>query len=581
MFGGFSIRALFRSAIALIVAVMYLVIAAFYLVTSSVAIENNRVYNDGAFRYSLAGISTDCAVMLDVLLRLADSPQVSAYLGETDGEARYAAYLDARAVIDNVHIAHRGSFHNVALISAAGHKMGTELSILEILQQRSAQPDGTVHFFGINQGEDARYLVMGQSIFDDSPEKKYLGEVYLFANAEQINYFRLSGSNTAHLFYLLDRHMNVLSTNDYAFAETNFSAYADAIHPARDGMPRLDLHGREYAVYSGAVSEVGGQLIALVDEQSTLESLGLIRLAAAVIMLLLTAVFLAIYAFLNRGVVQPIHQLGAYMENVSFEGYRFLKGNVTPSGSSETRALAERFNEMMREIYSLTHRIFEKNTELYEAELSQNRLELDFLRSQINPHYLYNTIAAIRGYALAGGDGVVSRMLGNLARIFRYSVKDPQDVELREELDIVRAYLEIQRFRFEDTFVAEYDIPPDTEDCLVHKMLLQPVIENAVDHGLYGRKGGVLRISARAQGRTLAITIEDNGMGIAPDKLTDICGRLETGAVGEPGAIGIFNVNKRIKLRYGPGYGLSIDSGEGRTVVVLQLPVIRRGESDV
>ena len=242
--------------------------------------------------------------------------------------------------------------------------------------------------------------------------------------------------------------------------------------------------------------------------------------------------------------------------------------------------MAGEFNSMLRQIDTLTDRLLSANLALTRAELEKKKAELSYLRSQINPHFLHNTLETIRGAALIEKAEMTLDMVGSLARMFRYCVAGDDWVTLREEMQIISSYVHIQLIRFSSRFRVEYDLDEGALDALVPKMLLQPVVENAFHHGLEGREEqGTLRIDGHLANGVLTVTVGDNGRGMDESQLALVSRQLRDGegtsrGGGDgAGSIGLANVSNRIKLLYGEKYGVRITSEPARgTLVTLTLP---------
>lgn len=251
-----------------------------------------------------------------------------------------------------------------------------------------------------------------------------------------------------------------------------------------------------------------------------------------------------------------------------------LKERIDLSGYAEISMVATKFNQMMDQIDELTEDLIESNSQLYESEISKQRAEMAFLNSQINPHFLYNTLECIQGIAANKGVHEIKDMTAALSQIFRYSIKGGEEVSVREEFGIVERYLLIQKIRFEDRFDVIYEVDEQLLDYKIKKMLLQPIVENAVFHGLeLMMERGLLHIQlCILEEKKLLMKIVDNGMGIKEERLLHIRKELDDVEKREE-AIGLINVHKRIVLAYGKGYGLQIESEENKgTVVTLLLP---------
>lgn len=223
-----------------------------------------------------------------------------------------------------------------------------------------------------------------------------------------------------------------------------------------------------------------------------------------------------------------------------------------------------------------------KNIELNERMQTEleTRLELlktaqiTMLQMQINPHFLYNTLDTIKWMALdlTGDDNSVSEAVGSLAKLYRLNVNTGDYmISLKEEMEQAKNYINILMLRYEDLFKVVWDIDEDALSCTVLRLSMQPVIENAVYHGLKPiRKNGVLTVRGfRADGK-VAVVIQDNGVGIPKDELEKLNRELSENPVtaDENGHIGIYNVNRRIKLIYGGSYGVFVSSEENKGTIV-------------
>ena len=200
------------------------------------------------------------------------------------------------------------------------------------------------------------------------------------------------------------------------------------------------------------------------------------------------------------------------------------------------------------------------------------KAEFDLLQAQINPHFLYNTLDAIVWSAEAGNEKQVVKMVGSLSEFFRSSLnKGKEIVTIREELSHVRSYLEIQQIRYQDILDYEIDVPEELYINEIPKITVQPVVENALYHGIKEKRGGgKISVTGREDGGDYIITVTDNGIGMEPDRLKEVRDGLTDSSPDSKKIYGLYNVNQRIKLDFGDEYGLSIDSvyDEGTTVTI-------------
>lgn len=230
----------------------------------------------------------------------------------------------------------------------------------------------------------------------------------------------------------------------------------------------------------------------------------------------------------------------------------------------------------------------EEKAEITNA-LVNTQAEMSALQNQINPHFLYNTLDTIRGQALMDGSTTVADMAEALSVLFRYSISNNgQLVSLRDELYCVDKYISIQQIRFRGRFQMEKKIDPELLDCLIPRLTLEPIVENAIFHGLESTtSGGTITITVNNCGEYMVINIGDNGIGIDEEALTRINEYLQdekvyTGRVATGHGLGIalVNVNKRIRLTFGKAYGLSVSSVPRMgTDVAIILPIMFHRET--
>ncbi|MEW9080081.1 sensor histidine kinase, partial [Terrisporobacter glycolicus] len=199
--------------------------------------------------------------------------------------------------------------------------------------------------------------------------------------------------------------------------------------------------------------------------------------------------------------------------------------------------------------------------------------ELSFLQAQINPHFLYNTLSGIRFLISMEKNEEAEEMLYRFTKLLRAILpKASEMITLREEIENIRNYGELQQMRYPNTFVIEYDIDETILDFKVPSFILQPILENAILYSMEKENNfGNIKVTAFEENEYIKIIIEDNGIGMSKDKLINV---LNKGA--SINSIGVTNVNERIQLNYGIKYGLKIESIEGKgTKVIFMLPNLR------
>jgi len=270
-------------------------------------------------------------------------------------------------------------------------------------------------------------------------------------------------------------------------------------------------------------------------------------------------------------IASPIRKLE---RTVKLVGEGDLNTPIDVSGAYEVEQLSKRFNQMLQRIRQLMDQI------IYEQE-TKRKGELEVLQSQINPHFLYNTLNSVIRLAERGKTDEVVTMIQSLSRFFRISLsKGKNIITLQEELDHIRHYLVIQSFRFKNKFRYEIKAQEEVLQYQTIKLILQPIVENALYHGIEMMPDeGLIMIRAEKTEDNIVITISDNGLGMSQDTLNGI---LTGGSKSGSGSgVGVRNVDERIRLYFGREYGLSFESEieEGTTVTII-FPAVLKDEYD-
>ncbi|MFD2611149.1 sensor histidine kinase [Paenibacillus gansuensis] len=243
-----------------------------------------------------------------------------------------------------------------------------------------------------------------------------------------------------------------------------------------------------------------------------------------------------------------------------------LEGALEIDGKDEIAQLSRQFNAMVQSIQSLMTEVQESNRKNMILESKQNEIKLKMMASQINPHFLFNTLESIRMKAHLKGEREISQIVGLLGKLMRKNLEaGRRKTALSDELTIVRCYLEIQKFRYEDRLHYKLEIDPEAECAGIPPLIIQPLVENAVIHGLEGKEeGGTVTISVQAEGDRVHVSVADDGTGMGREQLDKLRGTLDAAEEEEQARIGLRNVHTRLKLSYAGNPGLDYDSIPGK-----------------
>jgi sensor histidine kinase YesM len=269
-------------------------------------------------------------------------------------------------------------------------------------------------------------------------------------------------------------------------------------------------------------------------------------------------------------IYRPVEQLSQTIIDIK-NGNTELRAK-TQGWSEELKVMGEEFNEMLDRIQTMVK-------EEYEAKVFMERTQYKVLQAQINPHFLYNTLDTMSGIAASQDCTLVSGLCQSLSAIFRYSldISDTQST-LQQEMAHVRNYLYVMDVRNGNTVKYTYRIDSDTLSDNIPRITLQPIVENALQHGLRNtrRKDKELIISASHRDDRLLITIEDNGAGMDAKAMNEQLDKADIGRIEMGRSIGVMNVNARVKSVYGEGYGIHYESSpEVGTKAVIVLPIVK------
>lgn len=283
---------------------------------------------------------------------------------------------------------------------------------------------------------------------------------------------------------------------------------------------------------------------------------------------ILTAVFDLILAYILSLILSnSIRKLCNQIDSFEIGSDKYIHIN-TKFVSKELQQLVNSYNK-------LNTRLVDSINQNYTIKLNEKQLKLQMLRSQINPHFLYNTLNSISSLANIHNIPEIKIIATSMSDLLRYNLKGNSVVKLKEELEQVQRYIAIQQIRFPNKFEFEYSISQNILEMYTPIFILQPIIENAILHGLDEiHTGGYISLTAYTDANIIHILVCDKGKGIEEHKLEELRSQLNKGSfILDNKAIGIFNVNQRIKSYYGNDFGLSIESAvnEG-TIIDISLP---------
>lgn len=338
-----------------------------------------------------------------------------------------------------------------------------------------------------------------------------------------------------------------------------------------DGTYEIHSNSQNETVIVGSVAYTGWKMIGVVPESVQAANYKNFRYYVFATVLVLMVMLLEGNQLVSRKISKPIRELDASVKAHEAGG----KPDIYIGGSSEIRHLGHSVQKSYEQIEKLMDEIIRQQNE-------RRKSELDALQSQINPHFLYNTLESINALAKIEGQEKISGAITELAGLLRASLPGAkQEISLRDELQYAGQYLSLQKLIKGDFLEWDITADPDVLECKVPKLILQPLLENAMKHGFAKSLDvAMLVIVAKEQNGKLLLQLCDNGVGMEKEVLRSI---LEENVQGQDREhIGIQSIQRRIRYLYGAGYGLDVQStpGEG-TVVNLSLPLNGKNQEEI
>ena len=410
-------------------------------------------------------------------------------------------------------------------------------------------------------------IVSGKKDFAEGSQYLIIDDIY--SGLEVLNQ-NASEKETRQIIEVAKRAMSTL--NNYV-DRLGLQIGQDA--PVSENEKLLEeIRGVSVLVYDVIQEFIFSEIQSIARANERLQQLGTVTTILEIVIFLLAIVF-AVYTFASvaENISDPILKL----KNLSVKIAKGdLEARAEPIDVDELRDLARSLNVMAGRIRGLIDENMEELRNLQKSEMKA-------LQAQIKPHFIYNTFDAIICLAESGNNEEVVNVAMALSNFFRISLSKGREwITVRQEVEHVKSYLTIQRVRYEGILDYSIEVDETLLDCPILKLLLQPLVENALYHGVKFRRtrGGLIALKGWTEHQKICFSVEDNGIGIEPDRLELIRQKLKSGDVSDDIGYGMFNVNKRIRLYYETDRGLEIESEIGHgTRVSFRVPL--RSERNV
>ena len=423
------------------------------------------------------------------------------------------------------------------------------------------------HIIETGYGGD-KVIVMAKALMDRTADFIY-GMIYFSISERDFSAFFDAYTSAGNEVVLLSQDGVILSSDRKSWlgdTEPDLLRYAQEMESKSLPYWNVDRMGKDLIVLSQYLPSLNSYVVNIIDKEI---AIGQLTDMDAIIfsVVLIVAVALIIVFVISRRMTKSLTRLVKQISTIS--KYEF-DHTVSVSGSYETRQLGQAFNSMLGELQVYVKR-------LIQTERQQRNAELEALQSQINPHFLYNTLASVKFMVQQGGKERAASTIHALISLLQNVVGDVSEtISLSQELVNTKNYVLINQARYGDRIKMHYFVAPDCLGCHVPKLIIQPFIENAFFHAFHSKGEGSIYFMASIDGDTLLCEVVDDGDGFDMKEREQRRLQKTTGKRQLFTGIGVKNVEERLKLLYGEHYGVVIDSvvGEG-TKVKIRIPIIK------
>ena len=498
----------------------------------------------------------------------------------SDQEIEMAKKQLQNTVFSNISVTEGCIVSASGIVIVSSDSVNTDYVYSLLNNEKSSYGKGT--FYVSSSDNVPNSIAVIRNIFDVETQKK-LGTIILFADKKNVTeIFKTDLYGGKEQYLLLDAsgelvfQSNKQSEIQYQIINRSMPKNSN-VHTST-----LNVKGENNKYIIKQSSESGWKAVVLVPEsilyKQSIDS-GNNILVYIFIIIVLGVVFTTVTTL---RITKPITRLTDAIDRVAAGDF---KHKIAFSEKNEITCIADNFNHMVDEIQDLTKKIFSTQQRLYETELESKQFELSLLQSQINSHFLYNTLSCIRAMARKGANEEVSAMINSIVNMLRYASNVQDKSVLQDEYQNIKHYFCIQRMRLGEQLQLIFDDNDDIIFCEVPKMILQPVVENSILHGFTNKKGEWrVRVRAERKGEQLKIVIADNGCGMSSERLEALNASLMAeksiySTVQEKHSIGLVNIQNRVRSLYGDAYGVQVRSWQNLgTAVIIRIPYKKSDE---
>ena len=385
------------------------------------------------------------------------------------------------------------------------------------------------------------------------------------------DFFSQMDSDSGLTAFILDKKGNVFYSSEHHLIGMRYADYLkDCSVTVRKDSFLCSTSGQQILLeHSQPLNFNSWTLVLTTDLSGLNDRIQNTRLTIFAFSALILAAAFGLIGLITRRLTAPLANLSRQMEHIDYAALSQKMDSRYPY--REVKQLYNGYNHMLERIEELIDKV-------YYEQLRQKDAQYEALQAKINPHFLYNTLQSISALAILGRNDDIETVTNALGGMLEYlTYEKSSEVLLSRDFDYIKNYIQIQQLRYNNRFIAGYEIDPRTLSCRVQKLLLQPMVENAIKHGLEQKQsGGHLFIRTFLKNDLLIIEVEDNGAGMDAETLEKLIRHMNLPDKDSSAkSIGLSNVQERIHLKYGPSYGITIQSRPKQgTTVTVTIPAI-------
>ena len=571
---------IFATVAVLVLSAVVIVTGVSMRFTNTSIFENSSQYTQTIIQQMNQNIDSYIDYMENIAYLISSNEDVQDYLfsDEIDSEGRYRILKQFETILDS-----RSDIRNVGIISKSGRMLinngsksvnhDLNINTQEWYTQALNSPEGPTltssHVQHIISGERPWVITLSRGIRDRSGSGEKEGVFFIDLNYSAIS--ELCDQNTIGkkgYAFILDESGNIVyhPQQQQLYNELQ-TENIDLIVKSKEDTVRTEKGNRGKLYSISRSNKTGWTVVGCMSVSELLRKSNQAQSIYVLISALLMIVALLFSRFLAKSLTYPLQRLRDSMSRVQ-EGH-FDGADVEIDSENEIGSLTKSFNVM-------THRIQDLMEQNVKEQEAKRKSELKALQSQINPHFLYNTLDSIIWMAEGRKYEEVVLMTASLARLLRQSISNEDEVvPLAREVEYAKGYLTIQKMRYKDKLEFEIDVEPSILNIPLIKLVLQPIIENAIYHGLkYKESKGLLQVKGFMKDGNAVLQVIDNGVGMDEETLSHIYDKHKVNY--HSNGVGVYNVQKRLKLYYGENYGITYESEKGvGTTATITIPGIQ------